>query len=73
MKREAAVFLKRLLEYVGLSFAYVAHLFIWEIDVCIRTQIAAVASRRATNLANHLNLKGIEMLSDIIFIKWLIS
>jgi hypothetical protein len=37
----------------GHSFAYVAHLVFLR-DVWIRTQIAAVASRRATNLATHL-------------------
>jgi hypothetical protein len=41
------------LECVGHSFAYVAH-FICLKDVCIRTQRAAVASRRATNLATYL-------------------
>ncbi len=40
------------LEYVGHSFAYVAH-FVFLRDVWIRTQCAAVASRRATNLATH--------------------
>ncbi len=37
----------------GHSFAYVAH-FIFLSDVWIRTHRAAVASRRDTNLANHL-------------------
>ncbi len=37
----------------GHSFAYVAH-FVFLRDVWIRTQSAAVASRRATNLATHL-------------------
>jgi hypothetical protein len=41
------------LEYVGHSFAYVAH-FVFLRDVWIRTLRAAVASRRATNLATHL-------------------
>ncbi len=41
------------LECVGHSIAYVAH-FIFLKDVRIRTQRAAVASRRATNLATHL-------------------
>jgi hypothetical protein len=36
--------------FVGHSFAYVAH-FVFLRDVYIRTQRAAVASRRATNLA----------------------
>ncbi len=40
------------LECVGHSFAYVAH-FVFLRDVWIRTQRAAVASRRATNLALH--------------------
>jgi hypothetical protein len=40
------------LECVGHSFAYVAH-FVFLRDVWIRTQRAAVASRRATNLACH--------------------
>ncbi len=43
------------LELVGHSFAYVAH-FVFLRDVWIRTQRAAVASRRATNLATHLPL-----------------
>jgi hypothetical protein len=38
---------------VGHSFAYVAH-FVFLKDVRIRTQRAAVAGRRATNLATHL-------------------
>jgi hypothetical protein len=38
------------LECVGHSFAYVA-LFVFLRDVWIRTQRAAIASRRATNLA----------------------
>ncbi len=41
------------LECNGHSFVYVAH-FVFLRDVWIRTQRAAVASRRATNLANHL-------------------
>jgi hypothetical protein len=41
------------LECVGHSYAYVAH-FVFLRDVWIRTQRAAVASRRATNLATHL-------------------
>ncbi len=41
------------LECVGHSFAYVA-LFDFLVDVWIRTQKAAVASRSATNLATHL-------------------
>jgi hypothetical protein len=41
------------LQCVGHSFAYVAH-FVFLIDVWIRTQSAAVASRSATNLAAHL-------------------
>jgi hypothetical protein len=41
------------LERVGYSFAYVAH-FVLLGDAWIRTQRAAVASRCATNLANHL-------------------
>ncbi len=41
------------LECVGHSFAYVAH-FVFLRDVWIRTQRAAVASRRATNLATYL-------------------
>jgi hypothetical protein len=40
-------------ECVSHSFAYVAY-FIFLRDVYIRTQRAAVASRRATNLANNL-------------------
>jgi hypothetical protein len=40
------------LECVGHSFAYVAHLRFLR-DVWIRTQSAAVASWRATNLATH--------------------
>ncbi len=36
------------------SFSYVAHFVFWR-DVWIRTQRAAVASRRATNLATHLD------------------
>ncbi len=44
------------LECVGYSFAYVAH-FVLLRDVWIRTQRTAVASRRATNLANHLPKK----------------
>ncbi len=40
------------LECVGHSFAYVAHIVSLR-DVWIRTQSAAVASRRATNLATH--------------------
>jgi hypothetical protein len=41
------------LECVGHSFAYVAHFVFWR-DVWIRTQRAAVASRRATNQINCL-------------------
>jgi hypothetical protein len=41
------------LECVGNSFAYVAQ-FVFLRDVWIRIQRAAVASRRATNLATHL-------------------
>jgi hypothetical protein len=41
------------LECVGHFFAYVAH-FVFLRNVCIRTQRAAVASKRATNLATHL-------------------
>jgi hypothetical protein len=41
------------LECVDHSFAYVAH-FVFLRDVWIRDQRAAVASRRATNLATHL-------------------
>ncbi len=40
------------LECVGHSFAYVAHLLFLR-DVWIRTQSAAVASWRATDLATH--------------------
>ncbi len=43
------------LEFVGYSFAYVARL-VYLRDVWIRTQWAAVASRRATNLATYLPL-----------------
>ncbi len=39
--------------YVCHSFAYVAY-FVFLRDVSIRTQRAAVASRRANNLATHL-------------------
>jgi hypothetical protein len=39
-------------KYVGHSFTYVAY-FVFLRDVWIRTQRAAVASRRATNLATH--------------------
>jgi hypothetical protein len=42
------------LECVGHSFASVAH-FVILIDERIRTQRAAVTSRRATNLATHLS------------------
>jgi hypothetical protein len=41
------------LECVGHSFAYVAY-FIFLRDVWIRTQRAAAAARRATNVATHL-------------------
>ncbi len=41
------------LECVGHYFAYVAH-FVLLRDVCVRTQRAAVANRRAINLATHL-------------------
>jgi hypothetical protein len=44
------------LECVGHSFAYVAHFAVFR-DVWIRTQRAAVESRSATNLANHLSAK----------------
>jgi hypothetical protein len=37
---------------IGNSFAYVAH-FVFLRDVWIRIKSAAVASRRATNLATH--------------------
>jgi hypothetical protein len=40
-------------ECVGYSLAYVAY-FVFMRDVWIRTQRAAVASRRANNLATHL-------------------
>jgi hypothetical protein len=40
------------LEFVGHSFAYVAHLLFLR-DVWIRTQSTAVASWRATDLATH--------------------
>jgi hypothetical protein len=42
------------LEFVGHSFAYVAN-FVFLRDVWIRTQRAAVASRRATNLVTRLH------------------
>ncbi len=42
------------LECIGHSFAYVVDLVFLK-DVWIRTQRAAVASRRATNLATHLS------------------
>jgi hypothetical protein len=45
-------FLYILLECVGHSFAYVAH-FVFLRDVWIPTQIAAVASRRASSLATY--------------------
>ncbi len=45
------------LECVGHSFAYVAHLWFLR-DVWIRTQSAAVASKRATYLATHPILFG---------------
>ncbi len=48
------------LECVGHSFAYVAH-FVFFRDVWIRTQKAAVASRRATNLATHLPVEIISL------------
>jgi hypothetical protein len=41
------------LEFVGHSFAYFANVVFLE-DVWIRTQRAAVGSRRGTNLATHL-------------------
>ncbi len=41
------------LECVGHSFAYVAHLVFLR-HVCLRTQRAAIARRRATNLATYL-------------------
>jgi hypothetical protein len=44
------------LECVGHSLTYVAHFVFFFRDVCIRTQRAAVASRRATNLAIHLSI-----------------
>ncbi len=43
------------LEIVGHSVAHVAHFLIFFRDVWIRTQNAAVASRRAANLATHLS------------------
>ncbi len=39
--------------FAGHSLAYVAH-FVFKKDVYIRNQRAAIASRRANNLANHL-------------------
>ncbi len=44
------------LEWIVHSFAYVAN-FVFLRDVWIRTQSASVASRRATNLANHLPME----------------
>jgi hypothetical protein len=41
------------IECVGHAFAYVAH-FVFLRDDWIRTQRAAVANKRATNLATHL-------------------
>ncbi len=41
------------LKFVGHSFEYIAH-FVFLRDAWIRTQRAAVAARRATNLATHL-------------------
>jgi hypothetical protein len=46
-------FFRRAKEFVVHSFAYVTH-FVFLRDVWSRTQRAAVASRRATNLATHL-------------------
>jgi hypothetical protein len=45
------------LEWSGHSFANVAH-FVFLRDVWIRTQRAAVASRRAINLGTHLPNQG---------------
>jgi hypothetical protein len=56
MINDAAIKKKKILgglECVGHSFAYVAH-FVFLRDVWIRSQTAAVARRRATNLATHL-------------------
>ncbi len=44
------------LEFVGHSFAYVAH-FVFLRNVWIRTQRAAVASRRATIFQKKLKIK----------------
>ncbi len=46
------------LESVSGSFAYVAHLVFFKRDFWIQTQRAAVAIRRATNLAIPLPIKG---------------
>ncbi len=43
-----------LVGYGGHTFSYVAH-FVFLRDVWIRTQSAAVSSRRVTNLATHLS------------------
>ncbi len=50
------IFFWRARECVGHIFAYVAH-FVYSRDYWIRTLRAAVASRRAFNLATHLPLK----------------
>jgi hypothetical protein len=52
-QKNCCIFFGRL-ECVGHSFSYVAH-FVFLRDVWIRAQKAAVASRRATNLATHLS------------------
>jgi hypothetical protein len=44
------------IEFVGHSFAYVAH-FLFLRDAWIRTQRAALAIRRATNLATQHNFQ----------------
>ncbi len=51
------------LECVGTSFAYEAQ-FVFLRDVWIRSQRAAVASRRATNLATHLSINSCYRISD---------
>ncbi len=51
------------LECVGHSFAYVAH-FVFLRDVWIRTQTAAVATRRASNLTTHPPSPDLTKLSD---------
>jgi hypothetical protein len=45
-------------------FVYVAH-FVFLRDVWIRTQRASVASRRATNLATHLNTETVNTCFNI--------